>query len=123
MSPLRLSDSVMEAGLSWSARLLTIPLLGVILAIVIGEGFDPLKLKGVEVFQMVFFWATCVGMVVAWRWPVIGGALSLGGMILFFAVAFAEKGGTPGGLLAYLMLFPGILFLADGFIRRRMAAA
>jgi hypothetical protein len=30
-------------------------------------------------------------------------------------------GGSAAGLLPYLMLFPGFLFLMDGFIKRRMA--
>jgi hypothetical protein len=79
--------------------------------------------KGVEPMQMAFFWVACIGMAVAWRWPVSGGALCLGGMMLYFTAAFAGKGGLPGGLLPYLMLLPGILFLVDGFIRRRIAAA
>jgi hypothetical protein len=109
-----------------TARVLTAVLVGVVLVIFVGVtldgGFNPLKLKGVEPLQMILFWTACIGMVVAWRRPVIGGALSLGGMILFFAVEFAVRGAPPGGLLLYLMLLPGILFLVDGFIRKRMAA-
>jgi hypothetical protein len=71
---------------------------------------------------MALFWTACVGMVLAWRWPVIGGALSLGGMILFFTVELAVTGGFPRGLFFYLMPLPGLLFLADGFLRRRIAA-
>jgi hypothetical protein len=37
-----------------------------------------LKLVGVEPIQTPFFWTACIGMVVAWRWQLIGGALSLG---------------------------------------------
>ena len=100
MSTLRLSPSFTEVGIRWAARLLAVLLVGLVVVIFIGQGgFNPLKLKGVEPIQMVFFWTACIGMVVAWRWQVIGGALSLGGMILFFAVEFATHGGLPGGLL------------------------
>ena len=60
-------------------------------------------------------------MVAAWRWQVIGGAISLGGMILFFAVEFAVNGRLPGGLVLYLMLLPGALFLLSSFLSRRVA--
>ena len=116
----------LEGGIRWTARVLTVFLLGVVLVIFVGvtleSGFHQFKLKGVDPFQMIFFWTTCLGMVVAWHWPVIGGALSLGGMIHFFAVEFAVRGGLPQGLLLYLMLLLGILFVVDGFIRKRMAA-
>jgi len=115
----------LEAGVRWTARVLTALLVGLVLVIFVGltldGGFNPLKLKGVEATQMVFFWTACIGMVVAWRWQMIGGALSLGGMVLFFAVEFAVRGGLPRGLLLYLMFLPGILFLVDGFIRRRLS--
>jgi len=116
----------LEVGIRWTASVLTAFLLGVVLVVFVGVtidgGFHPLKLKGVEPIQMIFFWTACNGMVIAWRWQVIGGALSLGGMILFFAVEFAVRGGLPRGLLLHLMLLPGILFLVDGIIRKRMAA-
>jgi hypothetical protein len=96
-------------------------LAGLVLVVLIGEGFHPLTLKGLPPILAVLFWAACVGMVVAWRWPVLGGALSLGGMALFFA-AFAVMIGFPKAPFLYVMLVPGTLFLVDGLIRRRMAA-
>jgi hypothetical protein len=61
-------------------------------------------------------------MVLAWRWPVIGGALSLGGMTLFFAVELALTGGLPRAPFLHLMLLPGVLFLLSALIGRHMAA-
>jgi hypothetical protein len=112
----------LEVGVRWTGRALTALLVGVVIVIFIGEGFNPLRLKGIEVLQMVLFWTACVGMVLAWRWPVIGGALSLSGMMLFFTVELAVTGGFPRGLFFYLMPLPGLLFLADGFMRRRITA-
>ena len=117
----------LEVGIRWTARVLTAFLLGLVLVMFVGltvdGGFDPLKLSEVEALQMIFFWTACIGMAIAWRWQVIGGAFSLGGMILFFAVEFAVRGALPRGLVLHLMLLPGILFLVDGFIRRRMSEA
>ena len=109
----------LEVGVRWTARVLSALLVGLVLVIFIGEGFNPLKLKGVEAIQMTFFWTTCIGMVIAWRWQVIGGALALGGMILFFAVERFVTGGFPRGPIFYLMLMPGILFLVASLLRAR----
>jgi hypothetical protein len=111
----------LDVGIRWTARVLTALLVGLVLVIFVGVtldgGFHPLRLKGVEPIQMIFFWTACIGMVLAWRWQAIGGAISLGGMILFFAVEFFVTRGLPRGLVLYLMLLPGVLFLVDSFIR------
>jgi hypothetical protein len=112
----------LEAALRWTARVLTLLLIGVILAILVGEGFNPLNLKGIEVPQMALFWTACIGMVLAWRWQAMGALLSVGGLILFFAVECAVTGRLPKGLFFYLMLLPGILFLMSSVINRRMQA-
>jgi hypothetical protein len=90
----------LELGVRWTARVASALLVGIILVIFIGEGFNPLRLKGVEVIQMIFFWTTCIGMVIDWRWQLIVGALSLGGMILFLAVERFVTGGFPRGLVS-----------------------
>jgi hypothetical protein len=122
MKPPHASLVGLEVGLRWTARGLSAVLVGVVLLIFVGEGFNPLKLKGIEPVQMALFWTACVGMVVAWRWPLVGGALSIGGMTLFFAVESAVTGRLPRGSFLYLMLLPGVLFLLSALIRRRRAA-
>ena len=89
--------------------------------VAVGGEFNPVNLKGVEPIQTVFFWTAFIGMVFG-RWPGIGGALSLGGMVLFFAGECAVRGGLPRGLLLHLTVLPGILFLLSTYTRRRMAA-
>jgi hypothetical protein len=108
----------LEAGVRWTARVLATLLVGLVLVILVGEGFNPFKLKPVEATQMTFFLAACTGLVVAWRWPLIGGTMATGGMILFFADEFAATARFPTGLVFYLMLLPGILFLLSGILRR-----
>jgi hypothetical protein len=113
----------LEAGLRWTARVLTALLVGLVLVMFVGvvfdEGFHPFKLKGVEPVQMLLFWTACLGMVLAWRREAVGGALSFGAMVLFFAVEFAVNGRPPRGLVLYLMLLPGLLFLMSTVIGRR----
>ena len=123
MSSLHLPPSILEAGLRWTARLLGALLVGLVLVMFIGEGgVNPLKLRAVEAIQMTLFLTTCVGLVIAWRWPYLGGAIATGGILLFFAVEFAVTGSFPKGLVFHLLLVPGILFLLSEFSRRRIAA-
>jgi hypothetical protein len=111
------------SGLRWAARLLGAFLVGIVLLVFIGEaGFNPLKLRPTEAIQMFLFLTNCIGLLIAWRWPFIGGAISTGGMLLFFAVEFTVTGGIPKGLVFHLMLLPGILFMLSHFIRRRIPA-
>jgi hypothetical protein len=126
MTSLHLRLVGLEVCVRWTARVLTALLVGLVLVMFVGVtvdgGFHPLKLKGVEPIQMIFFWTACIGMVVALRWQVIGGALSLAGMIPFFAVEFVVRGGVPRGVILYLMLVPGILFLLSAVIRHHLLA-
>jgi hypothetical protein len=91
--------------------------------IFIGDGgFNPLKLKPVEAIQMTLFLATCAGLIIAWRWPFIGGAIATSAILLFFAVEFAMTGGFPKGVIFLLMLFPCAFFMLSGFLKRRRFA-
>jgi hypothetical protein len=118
MKSIQLDGSALEMGLRWTARVLSALLLSLVLVIVVGEGgFNPLALTPVEATQMVLFWACCTGMLVAWRWQLIGGAISLAAMLVFFAVQFMSAG-PPRGPVIYLMLLPGTLFVLGSLIQR-----
>src|SRR5262245_66298620 len=89
---------VLGSGLRWMGMLFAAGLLGLVAVIFLGEGgFNPLRLTSVEAIQMTLFLTACSGLVAAWRWPVLGGAISLGGVFLFLAVEFATRGGFPRG--------------------------
>jgi hypothetical protein len=94
-------------------------LLGLILALFVGEGFNPLNLKGLEIVQMCLFVAACVGMAIAWPREQLGAAISLVAMVLFFAVECVATGRMPHGLMFYLLLVPGLLFLISSSLRKR----
>ena len=121
MSSAPLPLSVLESGLRWTARLLAAGLVGLVLLIYVGEGFNPLNLTAMEALQHALFLAACVGLVAGWRWPFVGGAMSTSGMLLFFAVEFALTGNFPRGPVFHLMLLAGLLFLLSGLVRRRRA--
>jgi hypothetical protein len=123
MSSFHVSASGVEAGLRWTARLLAAILVGLVLVIYIGEGgLNPLKLRPVDALQKTHFLTACIGLGIAWRWPLLGGAISTVGMLLFFATEVAVTGRLPNGLVFPLILVTGMLFLLSACIRRRMSA-
>jgi hypothetical protein len=71
----------LDAGVSWTARVLSALLLGLIFVPIVvnciydvAHGFyedgvpHALRVKGIEPIQMICFCTACIGMVVAWRW-------------------------------------------------------
>jgi len=65
----------LESGLLWTARLLAAALVGLVGVISLGEnGFRLFRPTTLEAIQMTLFLAACIGLVVAWEWPVLGGA-------------------------------------------------
>jgi hypothetical protein len=108
----------LEAITRWTARLLAVLLVGVVIVIFVGQGFNPLRLTRTEAVQMVFFGTTCAGMLIGWRWEVLGGALATMGIALFFATEYSLTGRFPHGFMFHLMLLPGVLFLVSGALRK-----
>ena len=123
MRSLHLSVAGLDIGLRWSARLLAAALVGLIVVMFMGEGgFNPLKLKPIEAIQMTLFFTACAGLVVGWRTPLVGGAISAGAMLLFLTVEFTVTRRFPPQLIFHLMLLAGILFLSSALVKRRMFA-
>jgi hypothetical protein len=118
MTALHLSTCVLESGLRWTARLLAAGVVGMVLVIFVGQGgFNPFRLKTIEAIQMTFFWTACIGLVLAWRWQLLGGVISLIGIGCFIVLEVAYTHRSPG-LFFYLMLLPGLLFLLSALLHR-----
>jgi hypothetical protein len=63
MKSIQSGSSALDVGLRWTARAVSVFLVGLVVAIFIGEGgFNPLTLTPSEAAQMVFFWSCCAGM-------------------------------------------------------------
>jgi hypothetical protein len=112
-----------ELGLRCTARFLAVFLIGLVLLFLVGDGgLNLLKLTPVETVQMFFFFTTLIGLVIAWRKELLGGTISVVGILCFFTVEYVVTGRFPRGPAFYLMLLPGILFLLNGLIRRGLSA-
>jgi hypothetical protein len=92
----------------WTARIIGIAILGLIVALAIGEGVpNPLRgsfrehLLGIGILTML------IGQIVAWRWEGIGSLLILGGFALFAIV----NHGVPVNVVFGPWLVTGLLYL------------
>ncbi len=105
--------------LRWSARATSVLVLGMIGAFLVGNGINAARLSPHEWILMLFLLWTFVGLIVAWRWPFPGGALSLVGLIGFFALEWFVTGQLPAGWFFPALAVPGVLFVASARLARR----
>lgn len=100
----------------WTARVLGIVLVGFMLILAIAEGV-PNPLTQPFVIQLGFLALALVlsGLLLAWRWELPGGILSLVGWVLF---VLAERIDWQHSLFFILLVLPSLLFLGSSFLRR-----
>jgi hypothetical protein len=98
----------------WSARATSVLALGMIGAFVLRHGLAPAALSAREWILMLFLLWSLVGLILAWRWPLPGGALSLVGLIGFHVLEWVASGQLPGGWFFPALAIPGALFLVSG---------
>ena len=105
--------------LRWVARITAVLTAGMILLIFVGEGlsdgFDPLlHLTMRETAMMAAFIILWLGLLLGWKWELIGGLLSVGGLIAFYVLDYAFSGTFPDGPFFLIFGAPGFLFLYLG---------
>lgn len=106
--------------LRWIARLWSLASIGIALAFVIGDGFNPAALKLNEAMLFCCFpLAVLVGLGLAWKWPKTGGTVAVAGILAFYGLNFAFSGRFPSGFAFLLIALPGALFI----ISARLAPA
>ena len=100
----------------WIARIIGIVLVGLTLILAIGEGVPNLFTQPV-VIQIGFLALALVvsGILLAWRWELPGGIMSLVGWVLFI---LAERVHWQHSLFFILLGVPSLLFLGSSFLRR-----
>ena len=117
MHGIRRVESGTLFALAWTARALSIFSAGVLLLFLFGEGFDPSRVTPRQWVGLVFFpLGVVAGMVVAWWREGVGGAVSVGSLVAFYAWHVLAAGGPPRGLAFVAFTLPGFLFLLHGLL-------
>jgi len=68
---------------------------------------------------LLFFPAgVCVGLVMAWRWETLGGAIAVGSFLAFYTWMFVSGGRLPSGPYFAVAAAPGVLYLLCRLLSR-----
>ena len=102
------------------ARGLSIGVVGLVLLFAFGEGVHLSRFTERELAMFAFFpLGVCFGMVVAWRWESIGGALTVVSLAGFYLVDWLFSSSFPRGPWFFVFASPGVLFLLSGALAHR----
>jgi len=106
------NQSVSLCVLRWSARVLSILVVGVLLLFVIGEGLNLSHFTARELALFAFFpVGICLGMALAWRWEGLGGGITVASLAAFYLVQRLTSSSFPRGFAFVALAAPGFLFL------------
>lgn len=109
---MKLNDSTSHRALRWTARILSLASLGVLLMFMIGEGFDPTHLKPRDLMLAVFFpLGLILGLILGWWREWLGGAVVVASLLGFYLVHLAVSGRFPSGWAFAALAAPGVLFV------------
>lgn len=98
--------------LRWSARVLSVLAVGIVLLFAIGEGLNLAHFNARELVLFVFFpLGVCLGMVVAWRWEGLGGGITAASLAAFYLLHRLSSSGFPRGFAFVVLAAPGFMFL------------
>jgi len=106
--------------LRWTAKVWSLAALGLLLVIFVGELISPTTAEGFtqsELVGLLFFpIGTCLGMVLAWRRELLGGAVTLASMVAFYIWMYLDRAFFPRGPYFLLIAAPGVLFSLAGLL-------
>lgn len=106
--------------LRWLARFGSVASAALLLLFLFGEEMDPGQLTAADILALLFFpFGVVAGMLLAWRWETLGGAITVLSLLAFYKVIYAASGRFPGGIWFMLFALPGLLFLYCGLRSRR----
>lgn len=96
----------------WTARILSVVSIAVVLSFMVGEGFDYTRIKTTEWILFLFFpFGISLGMILAWWREGVGGIITVSSLIMFYVTHLIIAGRFPHGLAFLVFAIPGFLFL------------
>ncbi|MDT3739111.1 MAG: hypothetical protein RO257_06360 [Candidatus Kapabacteria bacterium] len=119
----RKTDSADSIGrvIQWIARSFSILAIFVILIFVVGEGFNPFKFTSEELLLSIFFPVfTLIGLIVAWKYELIGGLISVAGLVLFYIFHQIISQDFPEGWAFLVFTAPAFLFILYAALHKNL---
>lgn len=115
------NSEIADRVLCWTARILGACSLGMLSLFVfahLGEGRGAPTVSE-SLGLMLFPGCILIGLAVSFFRPLHGSALTLGGLVGFYAWHLVEAGNFPSGPYFLLFAAPGILFLLSGLLSQK----
>lgn len=106
-------------ALRWTARILSVASIGLLGAFVFGPRERAMPTPNEWLVLAFFPFGVVLGMVVGWWRELLGGIITLVGLVGLYAWMIARDGRPPSGPYFVLFALPGLLFLACGLLTRR----
>ena len=106
-------------SLRWIARATSLLSIGLILMFLIGDSFDPARVRAREWIGLAFFpVGVATGMIVAWWKEGFGAAITLASLVAFYGV-YGWLMGSNGNSAAFIFFAtPGFLFLVSWLLSK-----
>ena len=121
MDDLLKSQQKITSIIRWTARILSVVSIGLVLLFMVGEGFDYTRIKPNEWVLFIFFpFGISIGMLLSWWQEGIGGIITAGCLLMFYVVHFVIAGKIPHGLAFLVFTIPGFLFLLCWYRTRKV---
>ena len=116
-SPLSALRTVRRIARAWSIASLAFLLVILVGELMLPHAEAPSGLR--DLLGLLFFpFGTCLGMVLAWRWEGLGGAITVGSVLAFYATLGLIDERLPRGPFFALLGAPGVLFLLSWAMTR-----
>ena len=97
-------------AIRWTARAWAIVTIGVVLLLSVGEGLYPAT-SAEWIGLLLYPGGICLGMILAWWREGLGGGITVGSLVGFYALHTATAGNLPKGGAWLVLAVPGFLFL------------
>lgn len=120
----RQDEDVLMFVIRWTARVLSIAVIFLLVLFMFGEEGGTRGISGTEWAGLLFFpIGVAIGFIYGWKNELIGGAISAGSLACFYVVyGLALTGHLPGGAWFAIFTMPGFLFLLYGALAAIRAA-
>jgi hypothetical protein len=107
------------SAIRWTARFGSVASLLVLAAFIFGDTERGVSPTALEWLGIAFFpGGVIVGMLLAWRKELLGGAITAASLLGFYAWHFSVSGKLSAGPWFILLAAPGILFLVASLTER-----
>ena len=100
-----------------AARVIGALLVGAAVLFAVGEGIQFQSIGLATGSMLVAFLTALCGMLVLWRWQLVGGLLVLLGMTAFYTIEYATSGKLPSGWVLPACYVPGVLALMSCVVK------